>query len=137
MRSIITTEDEICFVCNRAYAVAMHHIFQGPNRDKSEDWGLKIPVCAQCHHDIHNGKKSKKLMKDLHELGQTQWESYWGPQFEVRGKDPRVEFTKIFGRNWLDDDQGETRRAWDAAEGTAESSETGRTETGFWDLVEY
>lgn len=118
MRSIVTQDDELCFVCKHAFATQTHHIFQGPNRDLSEDWGLKIPVCAKCHNDIHNGKRSRQLMKDLHELGQTKWEAYWGPQFELRGQDPRVEFLKIFGKNWLDDDRGETRLTWPKEETT-------------------
>lgn len=102
MRSIITQEDSLCFVCKKAWATETHHVFEGiANRKISDRDGLTIRVCKECHNAIHNGNRSKALMKALHELGQEKWEAYYGPDLEKEGKDPRKVFMERYGKNWL------------------------------------
>ena len=104
MRSIIQIENEHCFYCGRV-ASEWHHIFGGPNRKLSEEDGLKVRLCWQCHHDVHNGAKSVEMQQTLHELGQAIWEG------RCTEKDPHKAFMARYGKNWLeeeDDDQGET-----------------------------
>lgn len=70
-----------------------HHIFGGPNRTLSEQYGLKVDLCLECHqfgaHAVH---KDQAVMDELHRLGQEAFESQIGS---------REQFRKIFGRNWL------------------------------------
>ena len=103
MRSIIQTMDDRCAICGNAYGTQWHHIFgKNPQRSYSEADGLKIRVCANCHCKIHNDPdESGPLQRHWHELGQQKWEAYYGPKLEMEGKDPREEFRKRYGRNYL------------------------------------
>lgn len=102
MKSIIQFADDKCFICHNAFGSEWHHIFGGnPNRGHSEADGLKIRCCRQCHTEIHEGRNTEALQAALHRLGQEKWEAYYGPELEINGKDPREEFMKRYGRNWL------------------------------------
>lgn len=103
MKSIIQLDDDRCFMCQSAYGTQWHHIFgKNPQRSYSEQDGLKIRLCADCHCKIHNDpEESGKLQLKYHRLGQSQWEAYYGPKLEAAGKDPREEFIKRYGRNYL------------------------------------
>lgn len=93
MRSIIQTDNELCFICKKAIGTETHHIFPGnPNRRHSEDDGLKIRICRRCHDELHFGKKSGEMMDKLQRLGQEKYEATIGT---------RDEFIKRYGRNWL------------------------------------
>lgn len=63
------------------------------NRTLSEQYGLKVDLCLECHqfgaHAVH---KDQAVMDELHRLGQEAFESQIGS---------REQFRKIFGRNWL------------------------------------
>ena len=106
MKSIIQVDDDKCFECRNAFGTEWHHIFGGqPNRAHSEDDGLKVRMCRSCHEEIHHGKNCKAMMERYHELGQVKWEAYYGPALIREGKDPREEFRKRYGKNWLEDEE--------------------------------
>ena len=48
-------ESRICYLCAREgdnswkSVLEEHHIFGGPNRHLSEEYGLKVYICPECH----------------------------------------------------------------------------------------
>lgn len=95
-----------CWLCGRngsADPLDLHHIFRGPNRDKSEKYGLVVRLChSQCHlygrRAVHNNSDT---MSALHQFGQRKAmaENGWTTE----------DFIREFGRNYLDleDNNGE------------------------------
>lgn len=49
MKSVITDETDRCFICGD-YATQEHHLIFGTSGRKfAEKYGLKVPICANCH----------------------------------------------------------------------------------------
>ena len=84
-----------CYLCGLPGPTEEHHIFGGPNRRLSEEYGLKVDLCRECHQTgaaaVH---RNKETMQMLHELGQQAFENQIGS---------RDGFMKIFGRNYIDE----------------------------------
>ena len=56
MNSIIPgNEKGKCFICGRYCQTEAHHIFGAGNRKKSENLGLKVDLCHDCHNEPPNG----------------------------------------------------------------------------------
>lgn len=92
MKSIIQ-QDERCFYCGQAIGTETHHIFGGSNRKLSDQDGLTVRLCRQCHDELHNDpNRSAPMQKALHRLGQE--------QYEASGH-TREEFLARYGRNYL------------------------------------
>ena len=91
--SILGSRKGCCYLCGKYGQTDEHHIFGGPNRMLSEQYGLKVDLCLECHrfgkHAVH---KDRAVMDELHRQGQEAFESQVGS---------RKEFMKIFGRNYL------------------------------------
>ena len=85
----MTDDLEHCYICG-GDAIQYHHIFNGPNRKKSTEDGLWIPVCLNCHIKIHN-EPSQRLMYCLKQDGQWKYE-------ETHTTD---EFMKRYGKSYL------------------------------------
>lgn len=49
-----------CWICG-AEASDRHHVFNGPMRKKSEEFGAVIPLCRVCHDRIHNEDAKERL----------------------------------------------------------------------------
>ncbi len=91
--------DHCCWLCLRNGAndpLDRHHIFRGPNRGKSEKYGLVVLLCHnRCHlygkNAVHNNPDT---MRRLHEYGQRKAmeENGWSVD----------DFRREFGRNYLD-----------------------------------
>ena len=90
--SIMGTEDGVCFICGRQPDTARHEVFYGPNRQASKREGLWIAVCPDCHRKIHANPEGFQLLKVTGQRA-----------FEVLR--PRGEFVRIFGRNYLDEEE--------------------------------
>lgn len=101
MKSIIQTDGTYCFRCKNAIGTEDHHMLPGnPGRKYSEQDGLKVRICRECHEYLHSSAGSKQLLA-YKKLGQEKWEAYYGPRLIEEGKDPRDEFRKRYGRNYL------------------------------------
>ena len=92
MKSILQ-KNEKCFVCQGEIGTEEHHIFPGnPNRRHSEEDGLKVRLCRDCHWLVHNDAElGHQLMLALKQIGQKKYEE----------KHTRKEFMERYGRNWL------------------------------------
>lgn len=99
MRSIIQDDDTQCYLCGahegaRFQEMHWHHVFGGPNRKHSEEYGLKVRLCGYaCHEYGPNAvHKNKEVDEALKKKAQTIFEEKCGT---------REDFMRIFGRNWL------------------------------------
>lgn len=87
-----------CWLCGRNGSgdpLDKHHIFGGPNRKKSERYGLFVHLCHnRCHifgtQAVH---QNKQTMLALHQYGQRKAmdENDWDTE----------DFIREFGRNYL------------------------------------
>lgn len=98
-------EDKKCFICGKRGEVDTHHCLSGTsNRENSEDYGLKIYLCRDCHSSLHD--KGKIYItpficiteNDIKKFAQQKWEETFGKE------NPREEFIAIFGKSWILED---------------------------------
>ena len=88
-----------CFLCGDYGRMEDHHLFGGSNRKNSEKYNLVVKLCPiKCHREgpkaVHN---CKETMDTLHEYGQLKF---------MREQNATIEdFRKIFGRNYVEDDE--------------------------------
>lgn len=91
--SVLTDDLEHCYLCG-SNVVAIHHVFFGPNRSKSEKYGFILPLHPRWHTEsndaVHRG--NRKLDIQLKQLAQTYYEEHIGT---------RAEFIIEFGKSWL------------------------------------
>lgn len=101
--SILHRRDGTCYLCmlNRDYrrhpVVHEHHIYDGrPNRQISEEEGLKVYLCVKHHIDgpeaVHNNIKNMRI---LQKEGQKAYEK----------EHSREEFMQRIGRNFLEEEE--------------------------------
>lgn len=104
MQSIIPKNRKgVCFVCGRMGYTEEHHIFEGANRNASEQRGLKVDICLD-HHRGYNGvhtSRGKEIMDWLHEIGQQAYEEWMMEHKGVTQEEARDMFRKEFIRSYL------------------------------------
>ncbi len=94
-KSIVTEQKEMCFFCGRPAECEHHLLFGNDARKLSEQDGLKLPVCNNCHNmgkvaeRIHDNPMAEKLSKIL---GQVIYEEKIGS---------REEFRTRYGKSYL------------------------------------
>lgn len=95
MKGIIQRDKE-CFLCrtllngHNPYGLEEHHIFKGRNRQKSEQYGLKVWLCHEHHRRLH-GMHGHELDLYLQKIGQMKFEE----------SETREEFRREFGKSYL------------------------------------
>lgn len=90
-RGIVTTDWEHCFICGTTHNIQEHHIFFGTgNRKLSEKYGMKVPLCIECHTGHKGVHHNRELDIRIKQLAQIEFEKNYS--FE--------EFMMIFGRNY-------------------------------------
>lgn len=100
-------DERKCFLCGRngaADPLERHHVFGGPNRDKSEKYGLVVLLCGnRCHR---NGKFS------AHKCADTRIHlRKWAQKKVMKEQGWSVaQFRAVFGKNYLseEDNNGES-----------------------------
>lgn len=93
-------ESRICYLCAKGgdyswkQVLEEHHIFGGPNRHLSEEYGLKVYICPECHrtsaravHQDPAGEANRYLQAE----GQKAFEENF----------LELSFREIFGKNYL------------------------------------
>lgn len=86
--SVFTDNLDHCIIC-RAKKDHLHEIFFGSNRQKSMQYGFVIPLCHECHAEMH---RNQEWQKYWHKKGQEYWEEFIGS---------REEFIEVFGKSYL------------------------------------
>ena len=99
-KSLLHTTKCICFRCGRYGQTETHHIFGGTaNRKLSEQDGLWVYLCPECHNRPPNGAHfSLQTALWLHRVGQKAWEQ---KAAENGTENVREAFMKRYGRNYL------------------------------------
>lgn len=85
--SILTNDLKHCTICGKPRD-HLHEVFFGASRQRSMKYGLVIPLCAECHAEMHKNKE---------------WQDYWhkkGQQSFITNY-PNLDFLEIFKRNYL------------------------------------
>lgn len=96
-KSIIQEDREHCFVCGRNahaeyFGLDEHHVFFGPNRKKSEKYGLKVYLCHErCH--LYGVHKDAELNRRVQKVVQKRAMQYYKWSVE--------DFRAIFGRSYI------------------------------------
>lgn len=80
-----------CELCG-GVSTDRHHVFMGRNRQASDRYGAVVWLCRDCHNLVHQNREvSLRLMKK--------------EQKRLEHEMSREEFIKIFGRNYLGEDE--------------------------------
>ena len=87
-KSVFTDDLEHCILCG-SKKDNLHEIFFGKNRLNSIKYNLVIPLCFNCHQEMHINKEWQEFW---HIKGQLYWESHIGS---------RIEFIKVFRENYI------------------------------------
>lgn len=87
-------------MCGRYGPTEKHHIFGGvANRKLSEQDGLWVYLCPDCHNRPPNGVHfNKKRMEWLHKFGQAMYEA---SNVGLTNEDVRQKFMERYGKNYL------------------------------------
>lgn len=85
--SIFTDDLDHCIICEKPKD-NLHEVFFGTSRQHSMKYGLVIPLCVDCHREMH---KNKSWQECWHKKGQTQFNIVY----------PNLDFLEIFKRNYL------------------------------------
>lgn len=85
-----------CHMCGKTWMIEHHHVFAGPYRKKSTQYGYVWPLCAWCHrHPIigvhYNQERNLMLKREAQE------------DFEKTHS--REEFRRIFGKSYILEDE--------------------------------
>lgn len=102
-KSILDTKKGVCFMCMRYGPTEVHHIFGGTaNRRLSEEDGLWVYLCPDCHNRPPNGVHfNKENMKRLHFWGQVKWEENQISKNGMTDEEARTAFMERYGKNYL------------------------------------
>ena len=102
-KSILDTQKGVCFMCGKYGPTEKHHIMQGTaNRKLSEQDGLWVYLCPDCHNRPPNGVHfNPNNMKRLHMAGQSRWEMVKIIQDGMTDEEVRTAFMERYGKNYL------------------------------------
>lgn len=88
MDSIMQRTKE-CYICLRGWGLESHHVMNGnPQRQYSEEDGLKVWLCRECHDRIHKDATLRLKLKEKAELA---WLKVYGVEA----------FRERYGKNYL------------------------------------
>lgn len=94
-------ERKPCFLCGRYAYTERHHIFGAANRKLSEQDGLVVNLCPDCHNRPPNGVHfNKERMDALRRYGQTVYENNLIADGKTR-QEARTAFIKRYGKNYI------------------------------------
>lgn len=89
-KSIIPQIDGKCFLCGRP-ADHTHHVWHGTsNRKNSDEDGLTVRLCEECHRLLHDQGRYDVL---LQQIAEAHWLIYYGAD--------KGDFIKRYGKNRL------------------------------------
>ena len=102
MKSTVTNIQDTCALCGNLAGHEHHLICGTANRNKSEQFGLKMGLCVRCHDFIHAYGPAMKLSKML---GQAIFERnyYRDLYYEMNREEDeaRDRFRELFGKSFL------------------------------------
>ena len=85
-----------CFICGKTGYTERHHIYGSANRKYSEQYGLTVYLCPECHRTSEiSAHRNKEVRITLQRIGQRAFEEKCGS---------REQFVKTFGKNYLEEE---------------------------------
>lgn len=90
MFSAFTDDLSRCYVCGRPYP-NLHHMMNGANKKKAEQYGLILPLCINHHTGAEGVHTKPEKMLACRQMAQRKFEE----------EHTRDEWVKIFGKNYL------------------------------------
>lgn len=110
MKSILTKYDRYCIICGKP-TTTQHHFIEGTaNRKVSERFGIKAPVCDECHNMTKDSVHLNPKMQAMgHIIGQLAYEKRYiaeklalpFEEIEEIEDEARESFRKNFGKSYL------------------------------------
>ena len=95
MSKSIMQKDKKCYITGQTKGLHKHHVFGGPNRKKSEQWGCWVYLIPYYHNMSNEGVHfNRTLDLELKRKCQEKFESMYGHQL----------FMREFGRSYLEGD---------------------------------
>lgn len=92
LRSVLTDDLGHCIITGDSN-VAIHHVFNGPNRKLSEKYGFVVPLRPDWHNMMpYSVHMDQKFDESLKRKAQSYYESHYGS---------REDFRKEFGKSYL------------------------------------
>lgn len=92
MSKSIMSNDHVCYICGTPLNIHRHHVFFGPNRHNSEEWGCWVYLCAYHHNTSNRGVHFDRLLDvAIKRRTQAEFERLHGHE----------KFMEVFGKNWL------------------------------------
>ena len=88
----ILQKEKCCYLCETTLNLEKHHIFNKFNRNKSEEDGLTVYLCAKHHRGCYSPHSNRKFDLNLKEIGQEKYEE----------THTREEFLMRYGRSYLE-----------------------------------
>ena len=81
-----------CYLCGKTCRTERHHVFGGPYRKLSEEYGAVVDLCPECHRYIHSGKgveDRRQMQCDIQYqvMDANEWDLNW--------------WLLIFNKSWL------------------------------------
>ena len=84
LKSVFTDDMEHCFLTGMC-PVERHHIFGGPNRERSEKYGFVVPLYPTKHpNGVHAGRDAKEIDIQLKMMAQEYFEAHYGTRDDFR-----------------------------------------------------
>ena len=84
MAKSIMQDKKECYFCSREWGLQTHHVMNGrPYRKYSEQDGLKVYLCYQCHGEIHRNAEMRITLKAK---AQEAWMDHYGTAAAFRGR---------------------------------------------------
>lgn len=65
----MTNDFTTCYVCG-GRATEVHHVLHGASKGISEQYGLMVPLCRNCHNKVHHvgGELDRQLKEDAQRI---------------------------------------------------------------------
>jgi hypothetical protein len=94
MAKSIISEEKRCYICGSVRWLECHHIYSAAYRNRSEQYGLTVPLCHYCHNEPPNGVHfNKEIRRKLQAKAQKIAMRHYKWSIE--------DFRERFGRNYL------------------------------------
>jgi len=61
--SILTDDMKHCYLCGSPYQIEWHHILSNSNRNKSTLYKLIVPLCRNCHREVHSNYQKMEALR--------------------------------------------------------------------------
>lgn len=95
-----------CFLCGKIGWLEEHHVFPASNRNKSEQFGLKVGLCGEsCHR---NGRYAAHQCRETADS----LKQFWQIKYMMKYKASVSEFRAMFDKNYLELDYYDDERSY-------------------------